>query len=251
MIDFHSHFLPKLDDGAENIEISLKMLADSTAAGIDTQVSTSHCYLNNGNDSILHFLEHRKASYSALCKAMAKSPDTYPKILLGSEVHYASGISKCPDLRSLCIENTDYLLLELPFSKWKPDMYDEIYHIMRLGIKPIIAHLDRYMAMESKFSELFSLDILFQINAEAFLDRSLRRKLLKLFEKDGVHAIGSDMHNISSRPQNLNLAYDIIEKKFGTEYTDYLKKSCEYIVNNETVPSPHLPKLTAMQKILL
>ena len=35
MIDFHSHILPYMDDGAESIEVSLAMLEESARQGVD------------------------------------------------------------------------------------------------------------------------------------------------------------------------------------------------------------------------
>jgi protein-tyrosine phosphatase len=35
IIDFHSHILPEMDDGAENLETSLAMLRESKSQGVD------------------------------------------------------------------------------------------------------------------------------------------------------------------------------------------------------------------------
>ncbi len=42
MIDLHGHYLPAVDDGAENMEISLAMLRHAQADGIETIVATPH-----------------------------------------------------------------------------------------------------------------------------------------------------------------------------------------------------------------
>ena len=42
-------------------------------------------------------------------------------------------------------------------------------------------------------------------------------KKAKLLKKGKIHLIGSDMHNLSSRPQTLRAAFDIIDKKLGRE----------------------------------
>ena len=46
MIDFHSHILPGVDDGPQNMEDSLSMLRSSFLQGVDLVVSTSHFYAN-------------------------------------------------------------------------------------------------------------------------------------------------------------------------------------------------------------
>lgn len=251
MIDFHSHFLPGIDDGAKDLEESLKMLSISKDCGVDTVVSTSHCYAYEGSRSIQEFLSKRNDAYSQVSDAIKRADRAYPDIVLGCEVHLVPNLSTFPELPLLCIQDTDYILLEMPSSDWKDEDFEEIYHITTLGLKPIIAHIDRYFSMESQFSDLFSLNPLFQANADAFILRDTRRKLYKLFEKDALHILGSDMHNTSSRPQNLALGYAAVKRKLGKEYADYLDFSSRKVLKNEIVPTPRLPKLGFLKKITL
>ena len=44
LIDFHSHILPGIDDGARSPDESLKMLELMAAQGVSKVVSTSHFY---------------------------------------------------------------------------------------------------------------------------------------------------------------------------------------------------------------
>jgi len=251
MIDFHSHFLPKIDDGAKNLEQSLEMLRISKKSGVDTVISSSHCYAFGGNNDIWHFLEKRKYAYSQVKEAIGNDAETYPDIVLGCEVHLVPKLSTFPDLPLLCIENTDYILLEMPSSDWKDEDFEEVYQITKLGLKPVIAHIDRYFSQEDKFSDLFSLNLLFQANSESFLARDTRRKLYELFKNDALHIIGSDMHNTDSRPPNLAEAYSVIENKFGRIYADYLDFASQKVLKNETVPAPRLPKLNFIKKMTL
>ena len=251
MIDFHSHFLPKIDDGAKNLDESLEMLRISKKSGVDTIVSTPHCYAFGGDADIQHFLEKRKLAYSQVLSKVKDTDGIYPEIVLGCEVHLVHKLSTFSELPHLCIQNTDYILLEMPASDWKDKDFEEIYQITKLGLKPIIAHIDRYFDMQSKFPELFSLNLLFQANAESFISRDTRRKLYSLFEKDALHILGSDMHNTTSRPPNLAEGYAVIENKFGTEYAGYLGFASQKVLKNERVPMPRLPKLGFIKKMLL
>lgn len=251
MIDFHSHFLPKVDDGAQNLEESLEMLATSKKSGVDTIISTSHCYAFGGERDIKHFLEKRNSAYTQVLNAVCADSASYPEIVLGCEVHLVPNLSTFPSLPLLCIENTDYILIEMPSSDWKDDDFEEIYRITKLGLKPVIAHIDRYFDKEDKFSDLFSLNLLFQANAESFLTRDLRKRLYGLFRKDALHIVGSDMHGTVSRPPNLAEAYAVIENKFGKIYADYLGFASRKILKNAPVPSPRLPKLGLLKKLTL
>lgn len=251
MIDFHSHFLPETDDGAKSLAESLEMLSFSKKSGVDTVVSTSHCYAVNGDQSIKDFLEKRKNAYTEVVNAIGGNTQNYPKIVLGCEVHLVPNLSTFSFLPQLCIENTDYILLEMPFSKWEDAHFEEIYHITNLGLKPIIAHIDRYFDIEDKFPDLFSLNLLYQANAESFIAKGSRKKLADLFQKDALHILGSDMHNMTSRPPNFADAYAVIGKKFGKDYIDYLETASKKILENGFVPAPKFEKLGFFKQITL
>ena len=44
VIDFHSHVLPGIDDGSRDVEMSLAMLREMRAQGVDVCVATPHFY---------------------------------------------------------------------------------------------------------------------------------------------------------------------------------------------------------------
>lgn len=250
MIDFHSHILPGIDDGAYDTDTSIEMLRISALSGVTSVVATSHCYFSESN-SIENFIQSRDAAYHTLQSAINKQNEDLPNIIRGAEVHISKNMSKFADLDLLCIEDTNYILLEMPYEKWKDEIFEEIYQITRKGFRPIIAHIDRYISQEKLFDDLFSLNILFQMNASAFSDKKLRKKALNLFRNDALHVIGSDMHNLTTRPPNLAEAYDIIDKKFGWEYVDFLKHNSERITKNKEALPTRLPKLGFIKKIQL
>lgn len=250
MIDFHSHILPGIDDGAENSKMSIEMITKSVDSGVTTIVATPHCYLQS-EESIQHFLSHREASYRRLLSVMREQKIKAPKIVLGSEVHLAPGMSKLCDLEKLCLSGTNYILIEMPYEPWADWMFEEVYEVTLQGFRPIMAHLDRFLSQEKYFPNLYSIDVLFQINAGAFLERKTRRKVLEFFQNDSAHVIGSDMHNLTTRPPNLAEAYEIINKKFGWEYVDYLKNNSDRIVSNNITLPTGLPRLGFKKKLFL
>ena len=105
--------------------------------------------------------------------------------------------------------------------------------------------------MSDKFPDLFSLNLLYQANAEAFFAHNDRKKLAELFQKDALHILGSDMHNLTSRPPNLAEAYKIIEKRFGSEYINYINRASQKVLKNGVVPSPKLSPLKFIKKLML
>ena len=204
-LDFHGHFLPNMDDGCKNTAESLEVLRQAAAQGVAAMVATPHFY--SSRESVDSFLARRQASYDALLQAMASKPDVvFPEIRLGAEVAYRPNISRLPDLEKLCMANSRYLLLELPFSDWTNEMMREIQNIsVARGLIPVLAHLDRYMehGNRQKIQEFFRMDLLVQVNAEGFLSFSGRRTARKRLRYGNIDLLGSDCHNLTSRKPNL------------------------------------------------
>ena len=109
MIDFHSHILPGMDDGSKNIEESLALLRMLAEQGVKKVVATPHFYAND--ESVEKFLARRQQSYESLRAAL---PAGMPEILLGAEVRYYQGISRLKELKELCVQGSNLLLLERP-----------------------------------------------------------------------------------------------------------------------------------------
>ncbi len=250
MIDFHSHILPGIDDGAGSLEEALSMLRKAYDDGIDTVVSTSHIYIEQESD-IDDFLNARKTAYDRLMHAIANTKDEYPEIKLGCEVHLKNNIDEMKKLTELAIEGTDYILLEMPYHSWKSEMYELVYNISVMGVKPIMAHIERFLKYRNEFHNLKSVGAVFQVNADPFLHKSMRKELLELYYDGYVHVLGSDMHNMDDRVNNLKEAYEIIEKYYGSAFSDYTEKNAQRILNNKSVLKNDLPKLGFFSKIRL
>lgn len=221
MIDFHSHILPLIDDGSRSIEESLKMLRLSKSMGVETIASTSHYYADR--ESIESFLYRRDESFKSLNEAIGNSDDV-PKIIIGAEVAFFSGMSREQELSRLCIGNTGYLLLEMPFYEWTSLTIKEVRGIIiNLGITPIIAHIERFFPLQKRnkrIDELLELGVVVQANAEAIIEKEQRRLVMKMIENDLIHLLGTDCHNMDGRPPNMERAIGIIQKKLGTRVLD-------------------------------
>ena len=226
MIDFHSHFLPGIDDGSENVSMSLSMLNAWSIQGIDTVVASPHFYATRNNPE--RFLRNREAAYNAVREAMSRyrpsNGGNWPDIMLGAEVYFFNGISRYEGLHDLCLEGTDLLLLEMPFTPWTSRMIDEVSIIASTtGIMPVAAHIERYLNQPKSLVKAFlDLDIYIQSNAEFFLERGTSRKALKMLKKDVVIFLGSDAHNMGSRSVNIGPALQVISKSLGQDFVDDL-----------------------------
>ena len=202
--DIHSHILPGMDDGAKDVNTSLAMLAEAKRQGCRGIVATSHYYRK---ESIESFLKRRAEAYEKLTDAVSKAdPYWVGRIGLGAEVAYHRTLIQDPDLTKLRFGESDYLLLEPPFVAWSTSFLRDIRRMTTsMGLRVIIAHLERYRNYTDKLSldELFQMDVIIQMDAEELLRWSRARRALSMIKNNMIDVLGSDMHNTSSRPPNM------------------------------------------------
>lgn len=234
MIDFHSHILPSIDDGATDCTMSIKMLKDAYNAGIHTVVSTSHCYPKTEAD-IENFLQKRADAYANLKQAIS-SEENIPKIVLGCEVNVSTDLAELKNIKKLCIENTDYLLVEMPHGGWEEWMVDSVYKLTLLGIRPIMAHIDRYMFHDKElFRALSELGFLYQVNSDLFVSKGVKRIANHIIHSGHLHILGSDMHNITTRKSTLAKAIKVLSKRYGEDAVRQIYSNSVGILNNEEI----------------
>lgn len=216
MIDWHSHILPGIDDGSRDVSESLAMLRILRDQGVDTVISTSHFYADD--QSVDTFLEKRNKAFEMLRMQL---PKDFPKIVMGAEVLYYEGISRLSDLKKLCIEGTKLLLLEMPASRWTEYTVRELVELSTLKrITVVLAHVERYMRFQSAdtMRRLYSCGILMQVNASFLSELSSRNKAIRLLRNGEIHFIGSDCHNLTSRPPKIGRSFEYVEKRLGHEF---------------------------------
>lgn len=198
-----------MDDGAATAAESVCLLRASREQNIGTVVATPHFYA--GQETVEQFLERRDAALKRLRCAWeaANEPEDSVRIVTGAEVLVRENISHT-DLRGLCIGDTPYILLELPFGfipKW---LHEEVENIVfGQGLLPIMAHVDRYMPWydTERIGEMLDFpDLVAQINAQTVIDRRGERDLFRWLPPVERLVIGSDMHNTTDRGQTIGAA---------------------------------------------
>ena len=222
--DFHSHILPGIDDGSASVEQSIEMLSRMAQQGISQVVATPHFYPNY--DDPERFLRRRADSYKALSQAMEAHPGL-PQVILGAEVLFFSGISESELLPQLTIEKKRCILIEMPPPPWSDAMYRELEAVRtKRGLIPIIAHVDRYISPFRTHGipeRLAQLPVLVQANASFFLKAATTRLAMKMLKADQIQILGSDCHNLTTRPPELGKAVSCISRKLGQGILDRVR----------------------------
>lgn len=225
MIDFHSHILPGIDDGSRDIEETKQLIYEEINQGVTRIIATPHFYANKS--SAKQFLEAREKSEEKLRKAMQEMQQA-PEVRIAAEVYYFPGISRADILDDLTIQGTKILLVEMPFTQWKEEMYQEIKELIRRRkFTLILVHVERYYDFQKDrltWDKIMALPLICQINSgsfikKGFLDKKHRWAMSFLDNHEKV-LLGTDCHNMDTRKPNMGPGRKSIVKTLGQETLD-------------------------------
>ena len=217
MIDFHTHILPGMDDGAEDRNEAIALISILKKQGVSLAVLTPHYYPFEENLS--DFLERRRLSYLSIA-------DCDFDMILASETYLSESLFSYDSIDELLIPNTRYLLLELPFmERWSIGVFMQIKRIIaKYNIRPVIAHAERYETIKAKkekiLQELVDLGCLIQMNIDSVINKQTRSLAIKLIKGGWVDFVGSDCHNLTDRTPQFDVFNGILQRKLNFEYKE-------------------------------
>lgn len=232
LVETHCHILPGIDDGSPDVETSLKMIERLRIQGITDIILTPHYY----SDAISYkdFLEKRNKAYNILKSAVGDDVNLIP----AAEIYITDYLLKNENLDEICFGENRYALIEHAFaSDFSQRTYDRLLNLIYdYKITPILAHVERYealMSSERLLDEYIEAGCVIQSNVSSFLflPRGMRKKLIKYLEKGKIHIIGSDCHNLDTRPPEYQEALTFIKSKCGDDIIDYLKSNSQGLID--------------------
>ena len=226
--DIHTHIVYGIDDGADDREMSLRLIDMEYNQGVRKIFCTSHSW--SVKDCYQDY--HRRFSGLKL-----EAEEKYPglKLYKGCEVKcFRNEMEKTIDRIQEDIfpsmNGTRYVLAE--FSPRVTDGMDEMrYCLIKLlnsGYIPIIAHAEKYHNIYSDPEEdiffLRELGCMVQINLFSVQqDTGWRKELANLFlEKRLVDFVGTDAHNLSYKSAEAAIGAEAIRKRYGSAYADQI-----------------------------
>lgn len=211
--DIHSHILPGMDDGCRTVEESAAVLKQMWDDGVTKVFATPHYYFSR--ESVEEFLTRRQASERELRVYLAGVEHPLPAICCGAEVAYFPGIETCQELSQLCLGQSRYLLLEMPFTAWSGQTVRDVGNLCLQGFIPILAHFERYASCQERqmLEKMLEAEPLIQMNAGHFLDIWKRSKARAALNRNAVQLLGSDCHGLEYRSPQLGQAVTWLEKK--------------------------------------
>lgn len=224
MIDIHSHIVFDVDDGPQSRGESKVLLEEAYAQGVRTIVSTSH-----RRKGMFETPEDKIAANFSEVKQLAQEIGPDLTILYGAEIYFSGdALEKLEKDLIPRLNGTRYALIEFSMNTPYRDIHSALSKILLLGITPVIAHIERYHALENnekRVKELINMGCYTQINSSSVLKPKLfgdthkfmKKRAAYFLEKNLVHVVASDMHNLDNRPPFMKEAYELITKKYGRD----------------------------------
>ena len=216
MVDLHTHILPEIDDGSDGVDTSLAMLRREAEQGVTAVCATSHYYAKYS--SIPAFCERRAEAMERLSSVLTAE---LPRVLPAAEVAYFPHMEE-QDLMPLCIQGTRTLMLEMPFSDWTGLQLETVEAlVLDCRYDVVLVHPERFCFSKSnkhKLEKLAELPIGLQVNAGSLLRWGTRRLALDLLQMAQYPLLGSDCHNLTSRPPNLKEGRKVVMQKLGEAF---------------------------------
>ena len=196
MIDIHSHIIPNVDDGARSVEETFNILKEAQEAGFTDVILTSHFLLNYYETNAKELIFWKEKLQEVL-----KKQGTKINLHSGMEIYITNQMEELLENKKiLTLANSRYMLIELPLATNVKYFDYVVYYLEAKGIKPIIAHPERYKCVQKDpdiVEEYIEKGCLIQCNYGSIVNlygREAEKTIKTILKKNQVHFLGSDVH---------------------------------------------------------
>ena len=138
MIDLHSHILPALDDGAGDLEVSLRMAQIAVDDGVQTMVATPHVNFDYPvePDAVLSRVGELNVALARAGVPLA--------VLPGAEISMARAADMSDEeLAAFALAGGRTVLIESPYVKEVAFAEQLLFDLELRGFRPLLAHPER------------------------------------------------------------------------------------------------------------
>ena len=234
MRDIHSHIIYGIDDGSRSLEESIKLLKIQEEKGITDIILTPH-YIENTDYTCS--IKQKKDIIKELKK------HTTINLYIGNEVYITENIKELlEDKKISTLNNSRYLLVELPMNNKIVDVEDILFNLIRINIIPIIAHPERYSYVQDNIKYLDGLKdlgVLFQGNYESLFGKygtNAKKTLKKLIKLNYISFLGSDMHRLGYKYHQEEVAKKILRITRNKDLVeDLISNNILKVINNKNI----------------
>ena len=216
MIDLHSHILPGMDDGARNLEESLRMADLAVRSGVRTMVATPHC-AGDRREEVQECLAYLRAGL--------RDAGIPLKVYAGMEIYGAPDTAQLlRDGKLLTLAGSRYPLIEFPFHSDGTEESRILHSVCKRGYRPLVAHPERYQCIQDNpeiLNRWCRMGCLLQVNKGSLLGRfgyRAQETALELMERGFATVVASDAHGIRMRTPWMREVQQMLSEEFSPQY---------------------------------
>lgn len=210
--DIHSHLIPGIDDGAQNMDESIAMLAKFESLGYKKVVTTPHImsdYFKNDSNTILDGLSRLnevKDKLNLKIEVDAAAEYYYDETLL----------ERLNNNEKLLTFGDNYVLFEFSFHTEPPEPEKLFFELLTKGYKPVLAHFERYLFLKGNIDRVFKWrekGVNIQLNLNSLTGHygpQIKQQARALIDAEQVDFVGTDCHRMDHLlllEKNLKLPY--------------------------------------------
>ena len=241
MVDIHCHILPNSDDGADSMDTALLMARMAADSGVTTIIATPHSNLPRAKEK--NFRDAPLARRFVELIQQVRDAGIPLEILPGAEVMcMPDTIGLLREKQLVTLARTDYLLVEFFFDERPDYMEDMLAAIAAEGLHPVVAHPERYEAVQHApglIEQWFEKGYIIQLNKGSIMGRLGRgaEKAAGWILSHGLaHVVATDAHDTLVRPPDIGSLQQLLEDRWGFEYSQVLLElNPERICRNQPV----------------
>ena len=191
--DMHSHLLPGIDDGSQDIEQSIVLINGLLELGLQNFITTPHVMWDmykNTNEIVIEKEKLLKESIgeTPLRAAAEYYLDEYVDDLLKKKI-------------PLLTIQENKVLVEFSFVSMPKNWKESIFNLQLNGYQPILAHPERYIYLahdKRVYDDLKSVGCLFQLNLlslTGYYNKAVLDLAHFLLDKKYIDLLGTDLHH--------------------------------------------------------
>jgi protein-tyrosine phosphatase len=243
VVDIHSHILPEVDDGPKSWDVCVAMCRVAAADGITHMVATPHA-----NDRYHYDREYLQGLLARLKELVGDSL----KLTLGCDFHlsYDNLQDALAHPARYVIGNTHYLLVEFSNYSVPQSTSESFLKLGDRGITPIITHPERNPILRENLQRVLEWaeqGCVIQVTGSAltgFWGERTRNAALWLLERQAVHVLATDAHDLEKRVAILSTARKAAAEICGEEIAAALVEANPQAIINDQ-PLPYAPRPVA------